>query len=61
MSSNLFSGDGLPKIKMNMPRINKSLPNIKLTEDSDLLFDIDGQNVTMSEVADKFSTWFMNM
>lgn len=53
----LFSNNNqeLPKLNLDLPKIKQNMPRIKVTEDADLLFDIDGQNVSMDEVAEKFS------
>lgn len=61
MKSNLFSNNdsNLPQINMKLPHIRQNMPRIKMTEDMDLLFDIDGKEITMSEVADKVSNLFL--
>ena len=61
MKSNLFSNNdsNLPQINMKLPHIRQNLPRIKMTEDMDLLFDIDGKEITMTEVADKVSNLFL--
>ena len=61
MKSNLFSNNdsNLPQINMKLPHIRQNMPRIKMTEDMDLLFDIDGKEITMTEVADKVSTLFL--
>ncbi len=61
MKSNLFSNNdsNLPQINMKLPHIRQNMPRIKMTEDQDLLFDIDGKEITMTEVADKVSTLFL--
>lgn len=60
MKSNLFSNNdsNLPQINMKLPHIRQNMPRIKMTEDMDLLFDIDGKEITMTEVADKLQTCF---
>ena len=61
MKSNLFSNNdsNLPQINMKLPHIRQNMPRIKMTEDMDLLFDIDGEEITMTEVADKVSNLFL--
>lgn len=61
MKSNLFSNNdsNLPQINMKLPHIRQNMPRIKMTEDQDLLFDIDGKEITMTEIADKVSTLFL--
>ncbi len=61
MKSNLFSNNdsNLPQINMKLPHIRQNMPRIKMTEDMDLLFDIDGKEITMTEVADKVSNLFL--
>ncbi len=61
MKSNLFSNNdsNLPQINMKLPHIRQNMPRIKMTEDKDLLFDIDGKEITMTEVADKVSNLFL--
>ena len=61
MKSNLFSNNdsNLPQINMKLPHIRQNMPRIKMTEDQDLLFDIDGKEITMTEVADKVSNLFL--
>lgn len=62
MQPNLFSNNeqNLPQIKMKLPHIRQNMPRIKMTEDMDLLFDIDGKEVSINEVADKVSNLFFN-
>ena len=61
MKSNLFSNNdsNLPQINMKLPHIRQNMPRIKMTEDMDLIFDIDGKEITMTEVADKVSNLFL--
>ena len=61
LKSNLFSNNdsNLPQINMKLPHIRQNMPRIKMTEDMDLLFDIDGKEITMTEVADKVSNLFL--
>lgn len=61
MKSNLFSNNdsNLPQINMKLPHIRQNMPRIKMTEDMDLLFDIDGKEITMTEVANKVSNLFL--
>ena len=61
MKSNLFSNNdsNLHQINMKLPHIRQNMPRIKMTEDMDLLFDIDGKEITMTEVADKVSNLFL--
>ena len=60
MKSNLSSNNdqNFPNINMKLPHIRQNMPRIKMT-DSELLFDIEGKEVTLTEVADKVSTLFL--
>lgn len=66
MNSNFFANQDsnlpklndlkLPKIKRGLPSLQKKgLPNLQITQDSDLLFEIDGKNILMSDIAEKVS------
>ncbi len=62
-TANFFSNKdpNLPNLNLkHLPRIKSALPNIQMQGDSDFLFDIDGERVALSEVADKMSTIFFN-
>ncbi len=60
MKSNLFSNNdqNFPQINMKLPHIRQNMPRIKMSDD-ELLFDIEGKEITMTEVADKVSTLFL--
>ena len=62
-ATNFFSNQdpNLPNLKsLKRPKIKKGLPKIQMTKDSDLLFEIDGKNILMDDVAEKFSTLYFN-
>ena len=62
-ATNFFSNQdpNLPNLKsLKLPKIKKGLPKIHMTKDSDLLFEIDGKNILMDDVAEKFSTLYFN-
>lgn len=64
-TANFFSNNDpdLPKLQLDhLPRIKvkTGLPKIQMTNDSDLLFEIDGKNVLMDDVAEQFSNLFFN-
>ena len=60
MKPNLFSNNdqNFPQINMKLPHIRQNMPRIKMSDD-ELLFDIEGKEITMTEVADKVSTLFL--
>ena len=61
MTANFFSNSDpdLPNLNLkHLPRIKKSLPNIKMQGESELLFEIDGKNIQMNDVAEKFSNLY---
>ena len=63
MTANFFSNQDpdLPNLKsLKLPKIKKGLPKIQMTKDSDLLFEIDGKNILMEDVAEKFSKLYFN-
>ena len=63
MTANFFSNKDpeLPNFNLKKrPKINKGLPKIQMQGDSDFLFEIDGKNINMDEVAQKFSTIYFN-
>lgn len=59
--TNIFSNNdqNLPSLNMKLPKIKKGLPKIQMQNGSDMLFEIDGKNISMDEVANKFSSLFM--
>lgn len=61
-AANFFSNESeLPSLKLgNLPKIRNNLPRIQMRGESDLLFEIDGQNIGMDEVAEKFTNLFFN-
>ncbi len=62
-ATNFFSNQDpdLPNLKnLKLPKIRKGLPKIHMTKDSDLLFEIDGKNVLMDDVASEFSNLYFN-
>lgn len=62
-TANFFSNkdSNLPNINIkHLPRIKKSLPNIQMQGESDLLFEIDGKNILLDDVAEKYSNIFFN-
>ena len=63
MTANFFSNKDpeLPNLNLKkLPKINKGLSKIQMQGDSDFLFEIDGKNINMDEVAQKFSTIYFN-
>ena len=63
MTANFFSNKDpeLPNLNLKkLPKINKGLPKIQMQGDSDFLFEIDGKNINMDEVSQKFSTIYFN-
>lgn len=63
VTSNFFSNKdpNLPNLNLkHLPRIKSALPSLQMQGESDLLFDIDGESVALSEVAEKMSTIFFN-
>ena len=63
MTANFFSNKdpNLPDFcNLKLPRIKSALPNIKMQGDSELLFEIDGKNILMSDVAEKFGSIYFN-
>ena len=57
-AANFFSDDS---VKLgNLPKIRNNLPRIQMRGESDLLFEIDGQNFGMDEIADTFTNLFFN-
>ncbi len=63
MNSNFFSNKDpeLPNLNLKtLPKIKKGLPKIQMKGDSDLLFEIDGKNVLLDDVAEKFSNLYFN-
>lgn len=63
MTANFFSNKDpeMPNLNLKkLPKINKGLPKIQMQGDSDFLFEIDGKNINMDEVAQKFSTIYFN-
>ena len=62
-TTNFFSNQDpdLPNLQsLKLPKIKKGLPKIQMTKDSDLLFEIDGKNILMEDVAEKFSDLYFN-
>lgn len=62
-TANFFSNKDpeLPNLNLkNLPKIKKGLPKIQMTGESDLLFEIDGKNILMDDVAEKVSNLFYN-
>ena len=62
MNSNFFSNKDpeLPNLNLKtLPKIKKGLPKIQMNGDN-LLFEIDGKNVLMDDIADKFSNIYFN-
>lgn len=63
MTANFFSNQDpdLPNIKkLKLPKIKKGLPKIQMTENQDLLFEIDGKNILMDDIAEKFTSIYFN-
>lgn len=63
MTANFFSNKDpeLPNLNLKkLPKINKGLPKIQMAGESDLLFEIDGKNINMDAIADKFSSIYYN-
>ncbi len=61
MKSNFFSNQDpdLPNLKnLKLPKIRTGLPKIKVTDNSNLLFEIDGKNYLMDEIADNFGNLY---
>lgn len=58
-AANFFSDESL-KLG-NLPKIRNNLPRIQMRGESDLLFEIDGQNVGMDDVAESFTNLFFNL
>ena len=61
MKSNFFSNEDpdLPNLKnLKLPKIRTGLPKIKVTDNSNLLFEIDGKNYLMDEIADNFGNLY---
>lgn len=61
MSTNFFSNQDpdLPNLKnLKLPKIRTGLPKIKVTDNSNLLFEIDGKNYLMDEIADNFGNLY---
>lgn len=62
-TANFFSNKdpNLPNLNLkHLPRIKSSLPNIQMQGESDFLFDINGESVALSEVADRMGKIFFN-
>lgn len=63
MTANFFSNQDsdLPNLKnLKLPKIKKGLPKIQMTKSDELLFEIDGKNVLMDDIAEKFSNIYFN-
>ncbi len=61
MKSNFFSNQDpdLPNLKnLKLPKIRTGLPKIKVTDNSNLLFEIDGKNYLMDEIADNIGNLY---
>ncbi len=62
MTASFFSNKDpdLPNLNLkSLPKIKKGLPKIQMNGDN-LLFEIDGKNVLMDDIADKFSNIYFN-
>lgn len=61
MKPNFFSNQDpdLPNLKnLKLPKIRTGLPKIKVTDNSNLLFEIDGKNYLMDEIADNIGNLY---
>lgn len=63
MTANFFSNKDpeLPNLNLRgLPKIKKGLPKLEMKGESNLLFEIEGKNILMDDVAEKFSNIYYN-
>lgn len=63
MTANFFSNKDpeLPSLNLRgLPKIKKGLPKLEMNGESNLLFEIDGKNILMDDLAEKFSNLYYN-